>query len=275
MFRYQEALAPLSRALACYEREGRVGAYIADTHYNLGVALAGLGRYRRGGGALQGVLSGSCRTTPAGAWRSAMPWPARERDRRDTRNEQTMIEPAARKAVHGPLLRSRSQPPRASGDPAGLPAGCGGRARLDPAHRGPGPAPPRSHVGPLPPAPDGGSLRRGRRNGARAHLALDPGQPLELPRVRGPGPGGRDRRPRHDRLGGARSGPSPPGAAGRRPARLPAGAAPRDRRRFPAAAAPGVVRAGAAFHGAAERPRHEPPRQQRRLCRVGPGIGAG
>ena len=31
----------------------------------------------------------------------------------------------------------------------------------------------------------GGSLRRGRRNGARAHLALDPGQPLELPRVRG------------------------------------------------------------------------------------------
>ena len=44
--RYQEALGALSRALACYEREGRVGAYIADTHYNQGVALAGLGRYR-------------------------------------------------------------------------------------------------------------------------------------------------------------------------------------------------------------------------------------
>ena len=35
----------LSRALVCYEREGRVGAYIADTHYNLGVALSSLGRY--------------------------------------------------------------------------------------------------------------------------------------------------------------------------------------------------------------------------------------
>ncbi len=43
--RYQEALAPLTRALACYEREGRVGVYVADTHYNQGVALAGLGRY--------------------------------------------------------------------------------------------------------------------------------------------------------------------------------------------------------------------------------------
>jgi len=43
--RYQEALGSLSRALACYEREGRVGAYIADTYYNQGVALAGLGRY--------------------------------------------------------------------------------------------------------------------------------------------------------------------------------------------------------------------------------------
>jgi Flp pilus assembly protein TadD len=45
MVRYQDALEPLSRALACYEREGRVGAYVADTHYNQGVALAGLGRY--------------------------------------------------------------------------------------------------------------------------------------------------------------------------------------------------------------------------------------
>ena len=45
MFRYQEALEPLSRALACYEREGRVGSYIADTHYNQGFALARLGRY--------------------------------------------------------------------------------------------------------------------------------------------------------------------------------------------------------------------------------------
>ena len=45
MVRYQEALEPLARALACYEREGRVGAYIADTHYNQGVALAGLGHY--------------------------------------------------------------------------------------------------------------------------------------------------------------------------------------------------------------------------------------
>jgi len=44
-FRFQEALAPLSRALACYEREGRVGVYIADTHYNQGVALSRLGRY--------------------------------------------------------------------------------------------------------------------------------------------------------------------------------------------------------------------------------------
>jgi protein O-mannosyl-transferase len=43
--RNREALEALSRALTCYEREGRVGAYIADTHYNLGVALAGLGRY--------------------------------------------------------------------------------------------------------------------------------------------------------------------------------------------------------------------------------------
>ena len=43
--RNREALEALSRALTCYEREGRAGAYIADTHYNLGVALAGLGRY--------------------------------------------------------------------------------------------------------------------------------------------------------------------------------------------------------------------------------------
>jgi len=43
--RFQEALESLTRALACYEREGRVGVYIADTHYNQGVALAGLGRY--------------------------------------------------------------------------------------------------------------------------------------------------------------------------------------------------------------------------------------
>jgi hypothetical protein len=43
--RNREALEALSRALACYEREGRVGAYIADTHYNLGVALSNLGRY--------------------------------------------------------------------------------------------------------------------------------------------------------------------------------------------------------------------------------------
>jgi tetratricopeptide (TPR) repeat protein len=45
MARYQEALVSLSRAMACYEREGRVGAYIADTHYNQGVALSGLRRY--------------------------------------------------------------------------------------------------------------------------------------------------------------------------------------------------------------------------------------
>jgi len=42
--RYQEALGSLSRALACYEREGRVGGYIADTYYNQGVALSGLHR---------------------------------------------------------------------------------------------------------------------------------------------------------------------------------------------------------------------------------------
>jgi tetratricopeptide (TPR) repeat protein len=45
MSRYQEALDSLSSALACYEREGRIGGYIADTHYNQGIALAGLGRY--------------------------------------------------------------------------------------------------------------------------------------------------------------------------------------------------------------------------------------
>ena len=44
MFRYREALAPLSRSLACYEREGRRGVYLADTHYNLGIALSGTGR---------------------------------------------------------------------------------------------------------------------------------------------------------------------------------------------------------------------------------------
>jgi tetratricopeptide (TPR) repeat protein len=43
--RYQEALAPLTRALSCYEREGRQGAYLADTHFNLGAALSGVGRY--------------------------------------------------------------------------------------------------------------------------------------------------------------------------------------------------------------------------------------
>jgi len=43
--RNREALDALSRALTCYEREGRVGAYIADTHYNLGVALSNLGRH--------------------------------------------------------------------------------------------------------------------------------------------------------------------------------------------------------------------------------------
>ena len=43
--RNREALEALSRALACYEREGRLGAYIADTHFQLGVALANLGRY--------------------------------------------------------------------------------------------------------------------------------------------------------------------------------------------------------------------------------------
>ena len=30
--------------MACYQHEGRAGGYIADTHYNLGVALSGLGR---------------------------------------------------------------------------------------------------------------------------------------------------------------------------------------------------------------------------------------
>ena len=44
LFRYQDALAPLSRALACYEREGRVGVYLADTYFNLGVAFSRLGR---------------------------------------------------------------------------------------------------------------------------------------------------------------------------------------------------------------------------------------
>jgi tetratricopeptide (TPR) repeat protein len=45
MTRYQEALDSLTRALACYHREGRVGVYIADTHYYLGAALLGLGRF--------------------------------------------------------------------------------------------------------------------------------------------------------------------------------------------------------------------------------------
>lgn len=45
MFRFQEALAPLARALACYHHEGRAGVYIADTFYNMGVALSRLGRY--------------------------------------------------------------------------------------------------------------------------------------------------------------------------------------------------------------------------------------
>ena len=94
-----------------------------------------------------------------------MLWPGRERGCPGTPRGAGVDHDrtAARKALHGPLLRSGSQPPRASGDPAGLPAGCSGRARLHPAHRGPGPAPPRSHVGPLPLAPDGGALRRGRR----------------------------------------------------------------------------------------------------------------
>jgi tetratricopeptide (TPR) repeat protein len=40
-----EALEALTRALACYQREGRHGTYIADTHYFLGFALSNLGRY--------------------------------------------------------------------------------------------------------------------------------------------------------------------------------------------------------------------------------------
>jgi tetratricopeptide (TPR) repeat protein len=43
--RNREALEALTRALACYQREGRSGTYIADTHYFLGVALSNLGRY--------------------------------------------------------------------------------------------------------------------------------------------------------------------------------------------------------------------------------------
>jgi hypothetical protein len=43
--RHREALEPLAYALACYEREGRVGGYIADTYFNQGLALAGLGRF--------------------------------------------------------------------------------------------------------------------------------------------------------------------------------------------------------------------------------------
>ena len=43
--RNREALEALARASACYEREGRVGGYIADTHFNQGVALSNLGRY--------------------------------------------------------------------------------------------------------------------------------------------------------------------------------------------------------------------------------------
>jgi len=43
--RYREALESLAFALACYEREGRVGSYIADTYFNEGIAFAGLGRY--------------------------------------------------------------------------------------------------------------------------------------------------------------------------------------------------------------------------------------
>lgn len=45
MNRNQEALDSLTRAMACYQSEGRMGAYIADTHYNLGLALTALGRY--------------------------------------------------------------------------------------------------------------------------------------------------------------------------------------------------------------------------------------
>ncbi len=43
--RYQEAVAVLYRSLVCYEQAGHTGGYIADTHYNLGIALAALGRF--------------------------------------------------------------------------------------------------------------------------------------------------------------------------------------------------------------------------------------
>jgi len=56
VIRCQEALDALSRAMACYQREGRVGGYIADTHYNQGVALAALARYREAEAQFRAVL---------------------------------------------------------------------------------------------------------------------------------------------------------------------------------------------------------------------------
>ena len=220
-----------------------------------------------------GRSSRSCRITRRAQGARRSPGPPGKSGYRDTRNG-TMA-PSPREAVLGPLLRGRPQPPRAAGDPAGLPAGRGRRARHAAGHRGPGPAPPRPHVGPLPPAPGGGAVRRGRRNGARADLALDPGQPLELPRVRGAGPAG-------EIVARATTAWVVLDLVRRRPVRLadmlpdyplePRRAIADDFLPLPR---PAARRARAAIHGAAERPGHEPPRQQRRLRRVGAGIGAG
>ena len=76
--RSSEALETLSRALACYEREGRVGAYVADTHFNQGVALANLGRYPEAEAHFRMCLQ-IAPDYPGGASRSAMSWPGRER----------------------------------------------------------------------------------------------------------------------------------------------------------------------------------------------------
>lgn len=45
LVRYPEALEALTRAMTCYQREGRAGGYIADTHFSLGAALSALGRF--------------------------------------------------------------------------------------------------------------------------------------------------------------------------------------------------------------------------------------
>ena len=79
MFRFQEALASLARSLSCYEREGREGVYLADTHYNLGVALSGLGRNAEAERHFRTVLK-IVPGYPGGSKALAVPWSARERD---------------------------------------------------------------------------------------------------------------------------------------------------------------------------------------------------